>query len=420
MTDDVTLTQVLTKLALPTASFVGGLFSRHLVDWWKYITARAKYEDFRKTYPESVVIKLDTAIPSFEVDGNSIVPTEEKFIISALPLPELLQHNEHKAKYHSEPPFKFECDNFFGSKDIAHLSDITGIPDIAQRVEKSRKTVSTAFSQKGDGRFFNSKKLGVRNFNFDRAGDDERSRLDIRAFETDYFTHCVMQATIKDYLKDNPKIISEIRKNKEILNDRYYPFLTSIGLNVFLFTDLKRVLAFSRRSLSASGGNSGGGKLHVAMNEGLSFTDFQFQQRGDGQVTALNCFRRGMREELGFNEYEQKIGSLNIFDAFIVTESFQFGLFAWTSYNGHFPELVHLRAQDKEMESLELVEVRFDSRSIGERIKNEEFVPYTRVGLEGLCRIHGVNTYDTDVRGYSFHFTWLRLAFESAFKKRKY
>ena len=111
------------------------------------------------------------------------------------------------------------------------------------------------------------------------------------------------------------------------------------GLNLFLFSDLKRKLVFSRRAAMASDGNEGAGKLHVAMNEGLSHTDFEFQQRGEGQLSLINCFRRGMQEELGFNEYDERLGSLNVFDCFLVKDSFQFGIFAWASYSGYFEEI---------------------------------------------------------------------------------
>lgn len=155
------------------------------------------------------------------------------------------------------------------------------------------------------------------------------------------------------------------------------------------------------------------------MNEGLTFTDFQFQQRGEGQITAVNCFRRGMREELGFNEYDNRIGDLSIYDTFIVKESFQFGLFAWCAFQGHFPEVSEFRAQDKQMESKELVEADFTSSTLKEMIRDEQFVPYTRVGLENLCRIHGINTFDVETRGFDYFTIWASVAADSILRRSK-
>lgn len=411
--------ETISKFFLPLVSFLGGLFARRLVDWWKFVRARARYAYWRKTYPKDTILLLDSAIPKFELDGQSISPTEEVFLLRPICGVGLEEVNERLSKYHDTPPFVFEEDQVFGSQSLSRLKDITGIEDIAKRVDEARRKVCEEFLHRAEGRIFNGRKLGLRNFNFDRVGDDERSRLDLRVYETDYFTHSVMQKVIRQYMRENPDFIVNVEKNyRTLINERYFPFLTSIGLNVFLFTDLKRKIVFSRRSASTAGGNSGAGKLHVSMNEGLSFTDFQFQQRGEGQVTLLNCFRRGLREELGFNEYDNRIGDLSVYDSFIVRESFQFGLFGWCAFQGHFPEILEFRAQDKQMESRELLDVNFTGSALKAKIRDEAFVPYTRVGLENLCRIHGIGTFDVESRGFDYIAIWASVAFESIFGRR--
>lgn len=414
-----TIVEAVGEFFLPLVSFLGGLFARRLAEWWKFVRARARYAHFRKTFPKETIILLDSAIPKFEVDGQSISPTEETFLLRPLPGVGLEEINARLHKYHETAPFTFGDDQIFGANSTLKLQEITGIDDIEERIEIARASVSSEFSARSDGKLFNGKKLGLRNFNFDRVGDDERSRLDLRVYETDYFTHSVMQKVVREYMQENPSFISDVETDFGLINRKFYPFLTSVGLNVFLFTDLKRKVVFSRRSKSAAGGNSGTGKLHVAMNEGLTFTDFQFQQRGEGQVTAINCFRRGMREELGFSEYDNRLSDLNIYDTFIVKESFQFGLFAWSSFQGHFPEISEFRAQDKQMESKELVEANFTDATLKSMIKDDLFVPYTRVGLENLCRIHGINTFDVESRGVDYFAIWLGVAANSILSRNK-
>ena len=412
------MTDALWNVLLAFVGFFAGLLASKIVDWWKFINARTRYAHFHKKFPKECIILIDSAIPKFEIDGQSIAPTEERFFLRPKRGIGFEEINVSMDKYFNSAPFVFGDDEIFGSNKLEKLVEITGIPDLPERISRSRDKVSAKFLAKQDGKIFNGKKFGLRNFAFDRVGDDERSRLDLRVYETDYFTHSVMQDVIQEYMNHNKSFIIEVEKDISTINRRYYPFLTSVGLNVFIFTDLKRNIIFSRRSSSIAFGNAAEGKLHVSMNEGLSFTDFEFQQRGEGQVTLVNCFRRGMREELGFSEYDSRIGDLNVYDIFVVKRSFQFGLFAWCTFQGHFPEIADFRAQDKQMESSELVEVAFRSSALHKMISEERFVPYTRVGLENLCRIHGISTYDVDARGFDYFVIWFSLAASSLIHRR--
>lgn len=394
----------------PALGFMGGLLWRKGQEHWQFIGARAQHQYLKSHLPSDTVLILDSAIPKFELDGQSIAPTEETFFLRPLAGIGLEQHNQEVSGYHRTAPFVFGEDEVFGSSSLETLKAVTKIDDLPDRIEQARRKVSYAFLHKSNGTYFNGKKMGLRNFNFSRVGDDERSRLDIRVYETDYFTHKVMQEVIRGYMREHPGFIQSVERDITLLNKRYYPFTTSIGLNLFLFSNLKRKLVFNRRSPAASDGNEGAGKLHVAMNEGLSHTDFEFQQRGEGQLSLVNCFRRGMREELGFSEYEERLGSLNVYDCFLVKDSFQFGLFAWSSYNGYFEEIANNRAQDKAMESTELVTLDFNGRAMREAIYKQDFVPYTRVGLEGLCRIHGIDTARIDKLNRQYLKTWMATA----------
>ena len=167
-----------------------------------------------------------------------------------------------------------------------------------------------------------------------------------------------------------------------------------VSLTKLLIKFGSSLIIFGQRSLHVSDGNKAAGLLHVTMNEGFSQTDYDYQRIGDGHITVLNCFRRGLREELGIGEYDTRINDIFVYDLFITKESFQIGLFAWAVFQGNEGEVRELRAQDKHMESPKLLSINFTNTELQELLKDNSMVPYARVGLENLCRIHGLQTRD--------------------------
>lgn len=420
MFEDLTLVKLAKEAFLPIVGFIAGAFWRKFREWFAYIKARARYLYSSKLYPEvEEILLLDTAIPNFILDAQSMVSIEETFILSVPQGVGFEQRNEQLTGRRESQQFYIGSDQVFGASTLNKLEEITGLKGLVEKIEAARIAVAQTFLKKKDGLFFNSKKVGLRNFLYDRVGDDERSRLDLRIYHTDYFTHAVMQKVIKQIMAENPQFIKDVCEDSKLINERFYPFTTSIGLNVFLFSDLKRRILLSRRSSHAASGNSGANLVHVTMNEGFSQTDYDYQRKGDGHITVLNCFRRGMREELGIGEYESKLGDVYIYDLFLVKESFQIGLFAWANYQGSATEVMELRAQDKQLESTDLFDVSFSNQGMKELLTDNKMVPYSRVGLENLCRIHGLETTDFKMLGFDYYWCIGIAIYGSLFKRRR-
>lgn len=71
------------------------------------------------------------------------------------------------------------------------------------------------------------------------------------------------------------------------------------------------------------------------------------------------------------------------------------------------------------MESSELLALDFNGPAMRQHISDTLFVPYTRVGLEGLCSIHGINTGKVDKKSWQYRKTWLKVAGKGLWRRLK-
>ncbi len=385
----------LKEIALPGLFYIMGLLTSRVRGWWKIIRTRARYGFYQRNKKDGDdVIILDSGVPHFIIDSRSIIDTGEEFRLK-FPLEELkknykayvenLNHTEKAQEFHSGE------DIIFSGKDMKWLADISGINDLADRIEKARMTVANQFAEAKGGNYFNSRVIGLRKYIFEREGDIEQSKLNIKVYRTDYFTHKVMQDVIHDLLREKIVKIDEIEKKHALLYEKYFPFLAAMGLNVFIFTDNESRINLCRRSNNASSGKVDlSGKLHVTMNEGFTATDYDKRKQGYGSITIDNCYRRGMEEELGITENNTELGEINVYDFFFSKSLFQVGLFAWASYRGSEDDLRVSRAQDRALESAGMLQCDFNNKGMQKLLKEEEFTCYSRTGLENLCRLKNI------------------------------
>ncbi len=151
-----------------------------------------------------------------------------------------------------------------------------------------RNEVAQRFDNRVSEAFFNGEKYGIKNIMDCRVGNEEKAKLTISCFRTDYYTHRVMAAVYEELLKENkilqPKRIDELNK--------YYPFLTSIGVNILLVIENKSKIVLAKRSKRLI--NMSEDQWHMSANEGVSITDLSI-----GSISLENCARRGLQEELG-------------------------------------------------------------------------------------------------------------------------
>lgn len=359
---------------------------------------------------------LDRAVPSFIVDQNSLIDTGAKETLLLAPSATLDFKAFNRTIDNKAQQFHTGQDIIFGSRGaLERLSEITGIASLPLLVEEARLIESELFFHRRGNRHFNSKKVGVRSVNFDRRGDDEQARLQLSVYRTDYFTHCVMQRVIKRLIDDKVVNPDVVEGNVSILNDRWYPFMTSLGLNVFLLTDLNRKIVLARRSANVAGDQAS--RLHVSMNEGFSAIDFDKRRAGVGSITVENCFRRGMDEELGFAEYNKRLGDVSVYDLFLVRANFQVGLFGWASFQGVSEELLTQRGQDSTLEVQRFEFHDFNSESMNDLLSRDVFTSYARFGLWDLCQIRGLITQEFRVRGRSYYRTLSKVMWESILRR---
>lgn len=385
----------LKEIVLPGLFYIMGLLTSRARNWWKIIRVRARYGFYQRNRKDSDdVLILDSGVPHFIIDSRSIIDTGEEFLLS-FPLEELkktnkayienLKHTEKAQTFHSGE------DIIFSGKDMKWLADTTGIDDLAARIEKARMAIANQFAEAKRGNYFNSRVIGLRRYTFEREGDIEQSKLDIKVYRTDYFTHKIMQEIIHDLLREKIVKIAEIEKKHALLYEKYFPFLAAMGLNVFILTDNESRLNLCRRSSNASSGNNTpSGKLHVTMNEGFTATDYDKRKQGHGNITIDHCYRRGMEEELGIAEDNRELGEINVYDFFFSKSLFQVGLFAWASYWGSEDDLRESRAQDRALESAGMLQCDFNNKGIQKLLEEEEFTCYSRTGLENLCRLKNI------------------------------
>lgn len=234
---------------------------------------------------------------------------------------------QRKPEKHEETEFYMGPDVLLGFESLSEIENLTGINNLEVRVDRHRK-VAADHALAGENDFhFNSKKIGVRNIDLRRVGDEEVSYLSLTSFQTDYFSHGVMQGVIREWLKEDRSVLPALRDNEKLIFKKYCMFCTSLGMNAFVLNEWRDSLTLVRRSKKTADGETAAGKFHVTMNEGFSSIDFDHGRIGRGFITVDNCFRRGMAEELGISPSSRLLSPVHVFDVFFVPDLFQFGLF---------------------------------------------------------------------------------------------
>lgn len=272
--------------------------------------------------------------------------------------------------------------SFNKSKDYADIAKSTKINDLPQLINKHKVIVGKEFLEKLENTYsiFNNTKFGVFNFNCLRSSDkEERAKIKLGVFETDYFTHRVFRSIYKELLRRKHPISNV---DKESIR-KYNAFTTSFGINAYFILESEQGdgIVFARRSKSIAYPSDGGGKWHVTLNEGLSLTDYELER-----VSILQCLYRGMREELGIQEKDRdEILHTKFFDLFLDKNVFEIGITSYIKLNMTYKKLLtrHGVAKDSELEIDELKLIPFNKNDIDNFVtQNKE--QFTSAGLYTL------------------------------------
>ena len=205
------------------------------------------------------------------------------------------------------------------------------IPDLKERIERSRRKILMQFINQENGCYFNNKKFGINRISpFGRTEDMiERPVLILELFTTDYYTHRVMKDVCKQLVEENNRFIT---KELDFMNLRYTRiFFTSLGINLMLLDDeLKpeRKVILSTRSNNAAKTElvtecDKEIKYSASVIEGVSISDYDvYMQRIDLATAAF----RGLSEELGVDQHLIQTNKLRFYDFFINMNNLEMGL----------------------------------------------------------------------------------------------
>ena len=159
-----------------------------------------------------------------------------------------------------------------------------------KRLESSKICFNNTMYGLYDYRIIRSFKIGNKEFG-------PKVGLELRFYETDFFTFQVFQS-IFDELSTNPKCgINNIKDGNDLRN--YRVFLCSFGVNTFVITDAKYYseILFAKRSKYNIGAGVYKNRYHYSMNEAFSKTDERTKH--DTIKPFEKCIKKGLNEELG-------------------------------------------------------------------------------------------------------------------------
>lgn len=338
-------------------AFCGWIFS-NVMDYVAK-TLRRKYEikknrEMMKSSQEKQhkdILLLDQGVPFFLPENVRAHYNEEnKFFIEfpkeMLGRFEYLSNNELKAFTRSSESF---CN--------IRLAEIPE-EELFEIIEKSRIRIARKFVERSEGMLFNNLLFGViRSYSNSRTPDTrEKMIYNIDLFETDYYTHRV----VEDILDSIDSLTIDISKKQ--LNTILSWTRTSFGLSIILRIPASEEILMTVRSRETAYAQ-GRDLYYVSATETFSLTDYNY----NGVPSLLKCLVRGLEEELGIPEYMLDMSSVRFLDAFYETHFHQDGFVATIDLKGEytFADIVDLRAKDKTLE-----------------IKKMCLLPDTRVSLQ--------------------------------------
>lgn len=326
------------------------------------VTKRIAKSD-NDSYEKCNIVGLSHAYPYYK-EKNMILLSGSKKLFFSIPSDikeKILQLN---------PEFEFNEDlSFNGKNSFEELINITGIENLDDMINRYKNVVAEEFLKKirESIELFNGRKFGIYNLLLDKDGSEEDSRFRIELFETDYFTHMVFREIYRELVRVGHPI-KDVTKSNELM--KYRPFLTSFGINTYVVLDNGdmdgKTIVFAKRSKYVGHG-SNASKWHVSINEGLTYTDID-----DNRVNLYKCLQRGLNEELGINDIENRNKDIKFMDLFLEKDKFEIGITSFIELQMTFEELktLYMSAKDGDFETDEIVKVNYNRKEINRFIYN--------------------------------------------------
>src|SRR5690606_232395 len=177
------------------------------------------------------------------------------------------------------------------------------------------------FIQRQNGEYFSGNTFGVlRAEDYSRTPDrNEQKLLHTAFFNSDYFSHKVIHHVCAAL--NGRKSLADI--SADLLNTKYFPFRTSLGISLIVEIPLTNQIIMVKRSINAAY-SEGKEWIYVSVTEALTDTDYDVYT---ASINIQTWVQRGLWEELGLTK-EYDISSLKIYDMFFEKHFCQDGLTA--------------------------------------------------------------------------------------------
>jgi len=278
--------------------------------------------------------------------------------------------------------------SYWGSSDeqvllnaISDLSENINENELKDLLEEKKNEIAEMFLNRRNEAFFNGEMYGIKEVKDHREGKEEIAIFKAKSIRTDYYTHRVMSAIYQALIKEgnlrSPEGVHDI--------NQYYPFLTSLGMNVIMVIENKKKIVLTKRSKKLI--NMTDDLWHLSMNEAISITDIRY-----GQIDLDDCVRRGLVEELGIKLEEIGYSTIHYCDVFMLTNPLEVGIFAVLVCD-NLTEVdiknCYNTAQDAPLESTGndrtgLKFLSFNSRNISKFLETEETTSAVKYALKML------------------------------------
>lgn len=263
------------------------------------------------------------------------------------------------------------------TKDISKV-------EIREMIEIKKEEIADLFLKRTTEAFFNGEMYGIREIMDRRVGDKEEVKIETKSIKTDYYTHRVMAAVYQQLVKDGK--IDPPTSMKDINN--YYPFLTSMGMDVLLMIENGSKVVVTKRSKKLI--NMEDDKWHLSANEAISITDLLY-----GGIDLEGCVKRGLKEELGLDCNKYSGFSLHYSDVFFLKNPIEVGILALVSIKDLTESAVresYCVAPDAPFEST------------GNDETGLVFLPFSKEKIEFFCQTNDV----TDAARYALKMLCVR------------
>ncbi|QYK41066.1 MAG: hypothetical protein KF887_17005 [Paracoccaceae bacterium] len=237
---------------------------------------------------------------------------------------------------------------------------------------------------------FNGPLYGIRSLRSGiRAGNDERPKLFARFYRTDYFTFLVVQKMI-DLMSDADKErLLSLNSNSSVIAEEFFPFIPSVGLNAFVFSEDERKVFLVIRSKNAAR-FEGQRDIYPSVNEALSQTDVVNTVKNGECPSLRRCLSRGFEEELGITE--SYLEDIQFSHVAYGTVGVGLGIFATCKTTKTFQEIRDLMpAKDRAIEVTDFIEVDFNKKGILKIINDGRCSRHVAASLLMIAAARGIS-----------------------------